>query len=205
LYDSIGAPAAWCLAGFGVSVEKRAGRPFPLAIFLRPKMTSNSLPFKMLDLRPKRKSLSWILRMVLAAVFLFAGLVKSTASEQFLVALAPFTFVPEALLSPISFWLPIGEVLIGLLLLIPQTHRFGAALALALLLVFIGVLAWALSQGIVVSCSCFGEDDEPSAWKMMVAILRDLIFAGMALWLILQENLPWHASSPRVPQNPNQL
>lgn len=159
----------------------------------------------MTDSWPKGKFFSWVLRVILAAVFLFAGIVKSTASEQFLVALAPFTFVPEALLFPLSFWLPIAEVLIGLLLLIPHTHRLGAALALALLLVFVAVLAWALSQGIIVSCSCFGEDDEPSAWKMMVTILRDLVLAAMALWLLLQENLPCRASSPRVPQNPNQL
>jgi uncharacterized membrane protein YphA (DoxX/SURF4 family) len=137
----------------------------------------------------KEKPLSWALRIVLAAIFLYAGVFKATASEQFLVALVPFTFLPATLLLPVSLLLPVIEILAGLLLLLPRTHRLGAALALALLLIFIGVLGWALSQGIIVSCSCFGEDDEPSAWKMIIAILRDLVLAAMALWLLLQGKL----------------
>ncbi len=150
---------------------------------------------------PKREIFSWILRISLAAVFLYAGIIKSTASEQFLLALAPFTFLPDALLLPISRWLPLLEVLAGLLLLIPPTHRLGAGIALALLLVFIGALAWALSQGIIVSCSCFGEDDAPSVWKMVVAMIRDLVLAAAALWLVLQENLPRHGTVTRFPPN----
>lgn len=150
--------------------------------------------------RPRREALAWVVRLFLAAVFLYAGIIKSTASEQFLVALAPFTFLPEVLLQPISQWLPVIEVLVGLLILIPRTHRLGAALAMALLLVFMGVLAWALSQGIIVSCSCFGEDEAPSAWKMVITMIRDLLLAAAALWLTLQENLPRQLHSPKFPE-----
>ncbi|MEX1119543.1 MAG: MauE/DoxX family redox-associated membrane protein [Terrimicrobiaceae bacterium] len=158
---------------------------------------------KAIDLT-KKDVLSWVVRIVLAAVFLYAGIIKSTASEQFLVALAPFTFFPEPLLLPLSTWLPLGEILVGLLILIPKTHRLGAGLALGLLVVFMGVLGWALSQGIIVSCSCFGEDDAPSAWKMVLAILRDLFLAVAALWLIVRENLPPHAPPTTFPRNPIQ-
>lgn len=183
----MGVPPVWNLAVLQASVFKRARRPFPLFISSHEQMTSVSNHSGMVPSWPKGGIISWTLRIVLAAIFLYAGIVKSTASEQFLIALAPFTFLPEALLVPISFWLPVAEVLIGLLLLIPPTHKLGAGLALALLLIFIAVLAWALSQGIIVSCSCFGEDDAPSAWKMVVAIFRDLLLAAAALWLLLQK------------------
>ena len=152
-----------------------------------------------------RETLAWVLRLILAGVFLYAGIIKSTASEQFFVALVPFTFLPEALLLPISQGLPIIEILVGILILIPKTHRLGAGLALALLLVFMTVLAWALTQGIIVSCSCFGENDAPSAWKMMLAIVRNLILGAVALWLVLRENLPRSVPPSTFLQNPNHL
>jgi hypothetical protein len=51
------------------------------------------------------------------------------------------------------------------------------------------VLSWALANGIIVSCSCFGQDDQPSAMKMMLALGRDLFLAGLALVVILEREL----------------
>jgi len=131
-----------------------------------------------------RCGLIWVLRATLAAVFLYAGLIKASASGQFLVNLAPYTFLPEHLLEPISLGLPWLEVLLGVSLLIPTTSRTSAALIGLLCLGFIMVIGWALSEDIIVSCSCFGEEDEPpSAHKMQLAILRDVVLGLIAFAL----------------------
>ena len=129
------------------------------------------------------------LRVILAGVFLYSGLIKASASAQFAIALAPFTLVPETWIRPLSILLPLSEIAAGLLILVSPTKHIGAGLIFLLCVLFAMVLSWALANGIVVSCSCFGRDDQPSAMKMMLALGRDLCLAGLALVVILERTL----------------
>jgi uncharacterized membrane protein YphA (DoxX/SURF4 family) len=129
------------------------------------------------------------LRVILAGIFLYSGLIKASASAQFAIALAPFTLVPETWIRPLSILLPLSEIAAGLLILVSPTKHIGAGLIFLLCVLFAMALSWALANGIVVSCSCFGEDDQPSAMKMMLALGRDLCLAGLALVVILERTL----------------
>jgi uncharacterized membrane protein YphA (DoxX/SURF4 family) len=132
------------------------------------------------------KRIVLVLRVILASIFLYSGLIKASSSAQFAIALAPFTFLPETWLRPLSIVLPLFEIAAGLLLLVSPTRNMGAGLVFVLCLLFATVLGWALAHGIIVSCSCFGEDDQPSAMKMALALGRDLVLAGLALVIILE-------------------
>ena len=128
-----------------------------------------------------------LLRLVLAAVFFYAGAVKAGASQEFAMALLPFTFVPSNWTIPLALALAWTEILAAILLLIPRLFPLGAGLICSLCVLFIGVLSWALWNGIIVSCNCFGADDSPSTWKMFLAIGRDiLLFAASAGILVLR-------------------
>ena len=127
-----------------------------------------------------------ILRVILAGIFLYSGVIKASSSAQFAIALAPFTFLPETWIRPLSILLPVWEIVAGLLILVSPTKHIGAGVILALCILFATVLGWALANGIIVSCSCFGQDDRPSAMKMALALGRDLFLAGMALIIILE-------------------
>lgn len=126
------------------------------------------------------------LRIALALIFLWAGLIKAGASQQFAVGLMPFTFLPDAWVTPLAWMLPWTEVAAGILILLPWTKKLGAALILLLCLIFIAALTWALSEDIIIACSCFGEEDEvPSALKMQIVIARDIVLAlaaGLVVW-----------------------
>ena len=137
-----------------------------------------------------------VLRVVLGAVFLYAGVVKTSASAQFALTLVPFTFLPPVWLPGIALILPVVETLTGALLLAPWPglRRVGAIAALALCLIFVVTLAWALANGIIVACSCFGRDETPSAWKMMLALGRDVLLAMAAAVVFFEETL---RSKPR--------
>ena len=126
------------------------------------------------------------LRVILAGIFLYSGLIKASSSAQFAIALAPFTFLPETWIRPLSILLPLWEIIAGLLILISPTKHLGAGVIFVLCVLFATVLGWALANGIIVSCSCFGEDDQPSAMKMALALGRDLFLVGLALVIILE-------------------
>jgi len=137
-----------------------------------------------------------ILRFVLAAVFLYAGIVKASASAQFAVTLAPFTILPESLIDPAATVLPWLEITAGLLILCNPTRKTGAVLIILLCLLFCAVIGWALSQDIIVACSCFGRDETPSAAKMKLTIARDIVMALAAAAVFFEDRLRPPARTP---------
>jgi uncharacterized membrane protein YphA (DoxX/SURF4 family) len=129
------------------------------------------------------------IRPFLAGVFLYSGAVKASSSAQFALALAPFTLIPETWIRPLSVLLPCAEIAGGALILVPRTKTIGAFLVLGLCLVFISALGWALANGIIVNCSCFGEEERASAAKMTLALMRDIFLAVMAFIVLLEDSL----------------
>ena len=132
-----------------------------------------------------RNAVMLCLRVALAGLFLYAGAVKAGASQEFAIALMPFTFVPPDWTMPLALTLAWLEIIAAIFLLLPRVFPLGAALVGSLCVLFIGVLSWALSNGIIVSCSCFGSDDSPSAWKMLLAIGRDIFLLGAAVAILV--------------------
>ena len=135
----------------------------------------------------RQKILRWsgvLARVFLGGIFLYAGTIKASASEEFALALVPFTLLPESWTGPFAVVLAWTEISAGLLVLLPRIHRLGSAMILLLALLFIGVLTWALSNGIIVSCGCFGSDETPSAAAMQMAVLRDTGIACAAAFTL---------------------
>lgn len=124
-------------------------------------------------------------RAVLAAIFLYAGIVKASSSEEFALALVPFTIIPAAWIGLFAVSLAWTEIVAGILILLPRVHRAGSALILFLVLLFAGVLGWALANDIIVSCGCFGDDSPPSVNAMRLAIARDVAIAAAAAFTLV--------------------
>ena len=132
---------------------------------------------------------AFAIRLFLAAIFLYSGVVKASSSAQFALALAPFTLIPETWIHPLSVLLPCAEIAGGAFILVPRTKTFGACLVLGLCLVFVSALSWALANGIIVNCSCFGQEERPSAAKMVLALMRDVFLAVLAFIVLLEDSL----------------
>ena len=124
-------------------------------------------------------------RVLLGGIFLYAGTIKASASEEFALALVPFSILPESWTPTFAVLLAWTEIAAGLLVLTPRIHRLGSAMILLLALLFIGALTWALSNGIIVSCGCFGGDETPSAAAMQMAVLRDIGIACAAAFTLV--------------------
>ena len=125
------------------------------------------------------------IRSVLGAIFLYAGIVKASASQQFVLALVPFTILPGEWLGNIAVALAWTEIAAGALILLPRVHLAGAVLISLLCVMFIGILAWAISTGLILSCWCFGADETPSTFKMILSIARDIVLLLLAIATIV--------------------
>src|SRR5260221_10425644 len=85
-------------------------------------------------------------RLLLAAVFLVAGLAKLADLAGSRQALRDFG-VPAKLSTPLGLLLPLAELAVAVALLLPATTWWGALGALALLLLFVGGIGYNLARG----------------------------------------------------------
>jgi putative oxidoreductase len=123
-----------------------------------------------------------LIRVVLGALFIFAGATKAYDPGAFAIEMQRYQLVPWILGALASVYLPWAEMLAGALLLLKRFER-GALLVITLLLVvFTLALASAMFRGLSIDCGCFGKAF--TATGTTVPLLRNLVllvFAGI-LW-----------------------
>ena len=124
--------------------------------------------------------------LVLAGVFIYAGVVKLLDPLQFADSVAGFAMLPAALVSPMALGLPVFEVICGLLMLAPQTRRVGALAITLATAMFIVALVSALARGLTLACGCFGAG-APSRPRMWVESLLDVFLFTGALAVYLRD------------------
>jgi peroxiredoxin len=95
-------------------------------------------------------------RLILAAVFVVSGISKLFDLSGSQAAMRSFG-VPDRFTRAGGVVLPIAELVIAVLLIPAATARWGALLALILLVVFVAGISYSLSRGRKFDCHCFGQ------------------------------------------------
>jgi peroxiredoxin/uncharacterized membrane protein YphA (DoxX/SURF4 family) len=122
-------------------------------------------------------------RVLLAFVFVVAGLAKLVDRSGSRKAMADFG-VPTPLAPVVGVALPVAEVAVAVALVLRSAAWGGALGALALLLLFIGVIGYNLAQGRTPDCHCFGQfSSRPVGWPTLV---RNGVLAALASVIV------WH-------------
>ena len=97
-----------------------------------------------------------VIRLVLAAIWIWAGLSKIRDPRTFVQTVRLYDATPEWLSKAIGYGLPVLELSLGILLLVGVTVRLAAAVSGVLFLVFLIGLIQAAARGIQLECGCFG-------------------------------------------------
>ena len=129
-----------------------------------------------------------VFRLILAAVLIYAGVAKVFEPGGARNAILAYRIFDANIASVLGWALPIGEIIIGLLLLVGLFVRW-AGLATALLMIgFVVGIASVWMRGYNSDCGCFGGGGditgEGKNWRYLSEILRDLLFTGIGVWLI---------------------
>ena len=117
---------------------------------------------------------------------MFAGVRKIISPVEFAAAISGLKMMPEFAVNSIALGLPLVEVALGTMLIAPRASliRIGALGLIVMNFVFVLSLSQAWARGLTVKCGCFGFDGfPPSKWTLPVAIIRDLFFVGVAVYL----------------------
>ncbi len=106
-------------------------------------------------------------RLLLAAVFFVAGLAKLADRRGTREAVVAFGS-PARIAGGLAIALPVSELVVAGLLLPARTVLYGAAGAVALLVLFTAALTAALARGRSPDCHCFGQlHSEPASWRTL--------------------------------------
>jgi uncharacterized membrane protein YphA (DoxX/SURF4 family) len=162
------------------------------------------------------RALPWLsafARWVLAAVLLYAGWPKLLDAAGTVRSVRNFRLLPEALVPPVGYGLPVLELLLGLALLAGLATRLAAVVTAALMVAFIVGIAAAWARGLAIECGCFGavgtfvSDPVPGYVR---DIMRDVGYLALALWLAIRPgsrlSLDTRLAGPtRIPSQPETL
>jgi uncharacterized membrane protein YphA (DoxX/SURF4 family) len=127
-------------------------------------------------------------RLLLGGVFLVAGALKvpdPAAAER---AVRAYRLLPETLVAPVAFGLPVVEIAVGLALIVGVFVRTAALASAVLLVVYLVGVGSAWARGLAIDCGCFGGGGSvaPADTAYPTEILRDgallLVALALARW-----------------------
>jgi peroxiredoxin/uncharacterized membrane protein YphA (DoxX/SURF4 family) len=123
-----------------------------------------------------------IARLVLAAVFILAGVAKLSDFKGSHKAIIDFG-LPALLASPLALLLPLAELGAAAALIPASSAWWGALGALGLLLLFLVGISINLARGRKPDCHCFGQlHSAPAGWKTLARNGALAAVAGFVLW-----------------------
>lgn len=127
----------------------------------------------------------WVLlslRIIVSAIFIYAGITKATAPIRFATDIDNFHLLPWIMTVPLAFYLPWLEVACGVALLLLRLDR-GALLTLVVLTaVFLGAVTSARVRGIDISCGCFGHATRDFSFTSHLFLDLGIMTAALLLW-----------------------
>ncbi len=123
-----------------------------------------------------------VLRLAAAAVWLLAGGAKVFDLPGFRLEVARYGILPDFLLSPFAYVLPFLEIGIGVYLALGLFVRTAALIGTLLFASFLGAQVWALANGIVLDCGCFGPVLQATVGPL--TLIRDFSL-GLPTFLML--------------------
>jgi uncharacterized membrane protein YphA (DoxX/SURF4 family) len=156
-----------------------------------------------------RRLIIWIGRLVIAAIFIYAGYAKlfrpdmnprpsiPIARSLFALQIDSYQMLPAWAVLLLAKWLPTIEIAIGLLLLIGVGLRIWAVLVTLIIGGFFAVVLRAYLLHLDINCGCFAKPEPLNGWT----VLRDgtlLLLAVLMTVFAFQEARkphPWSATS----------
>jgi uncharacterized membrane protein YphA (DoxX/SURF4 family) len=125
-------------------------------------------------------------RVGLAGVLAYAGWAKATEPPALQrLAVSSYQILPDSLVAPVGYGLPILELVLAALLLAGFGTRFTGAFSGLLMIVFIGGIISVWSRGLSIDCGCFGSGGavQEGQTRYLQEILRDTGFLALAAWI----------------------
>ncbi len=124
-----------------------------------------------------------ILKAVIGGVFIYSGAIKVMDVKGFARMVSQYNLVPDQLLAPVAYGLPVIEIIagIGLIFEIP-----GALTAISgMLVMFIGILWYGILKDLDIDCGCFSTEELKGHDSLKQALYRDIVMTAVCGYFYL--------------------
>ena len=122
--------------------------------------------------------LALVLRLYIAGLFIYAGMVKINYTAEFAETIASYRMVPYWGVNVMAITMPWIELISGILLICGIRVRSAIVVTGTLLVMFTVGVAVNLIWKAPIDCGCFHTLGDTISWKTLV---RDLIWIAMAV------------------------
>ncbi|HYZ73093.1 MAG TPA: MauE/DoxX family redox-associated membrane protein [Chthoniobacterales bacterium] len=124
-----------------------------------------------------------LLRVAIAALFLFAAITKLVDPSSFAQQIANYQLTPWPATALLAIFLPALELCVGISLLLGRWESGALVWVAILLTIFSGALLSAIVRGLSIDCGCFGRSIENTGtlWPLIRNLVL-LVVTGF-LWL----------------------
>ena len=123
-------------------------------------------------------------RILLAAVFVYAGVSKVLDPAQFAEAIDRYRIVPWPLAAGLGLYLPWLEIVAGVAVFFGRLRPGSLGILAGLGWVFVAAISSALVRGLDITCGCFGSGEGSS---LAFSLVRSLVLAGLGTYLWYRE------------------
>jgi uncharacterized membrane protein YphA (DoxX/SURF4 family) len=131
------------------------------------------------------KYLLFIIRILIAFVFIYAGAEKISNPDDFALSISNYRLLPTASINFFAISLPWIEIVSGILLLFGISVKENSAIIFVLLSVFTLAIIISLFRGLNIDCGCFGNGTKIGLLKLGENIL---MIIGSLLLMVLGSN-----------------
>lgn len=131
-----------------------------------------------------KRSLTFICRIIIAGIFLYAGIGKIADPSSFADSVAAYRILPRELVNAFALVLPWTEVLAACALFLPALRRQGALVLTGLCTIFILAVISAMARGLNIDCGCFAKASTAVGARVLA---RDVVLLAMCVVLMLEK------------------
>ena len=129
------------------------------------------------------KYLLFVLRAILAFVFIYAAILKIAEPGDFSQAIANYKILPDISINILGIILPWIEISAGILLLFGVSVKENSVIISGMLLVFIIAIGISLARGLNIDCGCFGTANGDQIG--LIKLLQNIGLLAIGIILII--------------------
>ena len=127
-----------------------------------------------------KEAVTFLLRWVVGAVFVYAGVLKALDPTQFAADIDNFRLLPYLMSCVVGVYLPWLEIVAGATFALGVWMRGAALLLGGLLVIFFIALSSAWFRGLDISCGCFGRASNKSNYPLSL-LMDAALFAALCI------------------------
>ena len=122
-----------------------------------------------------------ILDLIIAAIFIYAGVLKALDPVQLAHDIDHYKILPWAVGVALAFYLPWLEIFCGLALIFRLFYRGALSMLTVLVVVFLVATVGAKVRGLDITCGCFGHASQNWSFPTHLALDLGILLALAAL------------------------